>query len=373
MMATSNFVTHCLWRMHEGGAERSVALLAKHQKQAGVNVRVVVGQDVDSSLTRKLADAEVPVYSLRMRRGIDVSGAISRVKLLPRTGHLVHFHGGEIGMLTAMLLARVGSRFVYTHRGGQYTHGVKGLLPRVLWAAALRFKFNGKVAISASAQKAMCSQFFIPAERCRIILNALDPDDFVTTRTRAQVRAELGLSQAAYVIGTSANIRKLKRIELLLEACRHLAQEPVICVIIGAGVDMAFYQNMADELGLRNVRFIGHRSDIANYLQSLDLFVMTSGKEEGFGNAPIEAMHLGIPTILFRDLESLSDLCKLAGGINIVSSSQELAERVKLIRSDPELQLALQVAGRDLVSDKFSVKRVVDDYTAYYHEVCGAA
>ena len=66
-------------------------------------------------------------------------------------------------------------------------------------------------------------------------------------------------------------------------------------------------KEVADKLGIANkVYFLGNKVNVRDYLISSDLFVMTS-KFEGLGNACIEAMACGLPSVLYNS-PGLKDL-----------------------------------------------------------------
>lgn len=68
-------------------------------------------------------------------------------------------------------------------------------------------------------------------------------------------------------------------------------------VIIGDGDDRCKLEQETEKLGIsENVRFLGHREDIANIISQLDIVVLSS-LTEGLPLTPIEAFAQGIPVI----------------------------------------------------------------------------
>ena len=358
-------ILHCLWQMTLGGAERSVFKLASAQRAAGLDVAILTGSKPEGYFADLLAKTDIPLYGLSMRHGFDMVTAMRNLKTLPKKPWLMHFHCAEVGMFLPVFMARRGCRFVYTHRGGQRGYSTRKKVRHFLWGRCLRFFFDGKIAISPSARKALAR--IMAADRgITVIPNALDPSHFQVTRPREEVRREIGLPEQAFVVGTSANVRRWKRIERLLDALAGLEDETVHGVIIGWGQDLEYYKGYAAGKGLADrVHFTGKKTDIANYLQVLDVFAMTSGREEGFGNAPIEAMYLGIPTVIYADLESLVEYLEDGREVRVIGERQSLGEVLTALRDDHALQEQLSQAGPGVI-EKFSVDKLLNAHLQFY-------
>ena len=71
--------------------------------------------------------------------------------------------------------------------------------------------------------------------------------------------------------------------------------------IVGSGPLEIELKKLADELGISNkIDWLGRRSDIDNFLQNIDLFLLTSAYE-GFGLVLLEAMANRVPIIAAKN------------------------------------------------------------------------
>ncbi len=137
------------------------------------------------------------------------------------------------------------------------------------------------------------------------IHNGLDPTEMRVTRDANQLRAELGVAPAARLIGLVGNLKPWKGQELVIHAMNQLRDEfpDVVCLLIGATSDDATdyqrdIQQLIDRHGLNNrVLITGFRSDVANYVNLLDIQVHASVAPEPFGRVLLEAMALCKPLV----------------------------------------------------------------------------
>ena len=72
------------------------------------------------------------------------------------------------------------------------------------------------------------------------------------------------------------------------------------------------------------VTLLGKRNDVENHLPNYNFFIMSS-LHEGFGNAPVEAMAVGLPLIL-NDLEVMKEMSKGNALFYESGNEQSLAE-----------------------------------------------
>ena len=137
------------------------------------------------------------------------------------------------------------------------------------------------------------------------IFNGLDPAQMLCTRASADVRAEIGVAPDAPLIGIVGNIKPWKGQEVVLRAMGMLREEfpDLACVLIGdTSPDAAAYREqmaaLTRELGIPSrVHITGFRSDVANYINALDIQIHASVLPEPFGRVLLEAMALSKPLV----------------------------------------------------------------------------
>lgn len=140
-----------------------------------------------------------------------------------------------------------------------------------------------------------------------------------------------------------------KRFDLLIEAFAeaNLRASGCTVTIVGTGPEKAFLLARIKELHLEQcVRLPGHCDDVQTFLQSGDIFVLSS-EYEGFPNALLEAMQLGLACIS-ADCESgpaelISD--SLNGLLVPVGDRTSLASAMRQLAFDPDMRQTLGAAA----------------------------
>jgi glycosyltransferase involved in cell wall biosynthesis len=169
------------------------------------------------------------------------------------------------------------------------------------------------------------------------------------------------------VIGTSANLRAWKRIDLLLQACAQIKDLSFAVLIVGDGPDRGRLEGLTDHLCLRpRTIFPGKQEHVADYLNLMDIFVLPSNSEESFGNSVVEAMAMGLPSIIFRDGGGLNEHVKEGRTGFAVQTTDELAERLRQLIANPALRQRLGRAASASVRAKYGLEVMTRRYDALY-------
>jgi glycosyltransferase involved in cell wall biosynthesis len=182
------------------------------------------------------------------------------------------------------------------------------------------------------------------------------------------VRNEHGIAAGAFVIGTVARLARQKRIDRLLDAVSGLPDD-VHCLIAGDGEERTRLEVLATGPGQgKRVHFTGMREDIADVLDALDVFVVTSDRE-GLSNAMLEAMSRGLPVISTpvsgaEDALGPGDDGEPAGIVSADFSATTIAQAVMTLRDDAARRKTLGEAARERADTVFSTDRMLDKWEA---------
>lgn len=215
----------------------------------------------------------------------------------------------------------------------------------------------------------------------RLYLRALpdyDPRRIVTiykgfepsrrTAAPGAVRRSLGLPEHAAVIGSIARLAEQKRFDRLLGALALLPPH-VHCVIAGAGETRAAIEAEAERLGVRGrLHLLGFRGDVADVLDALDVFVVSSDRES-LANAMLEAMAAGVPVVSTPVSGAGEALAPLPDGSapGVVISEFDaaaLAAAAHSLLADPHARALAGRAGRRRVAERFVYDRMLDQWEA---------
>ncbi len=159
-------------------------------------------------------------------------------------------------------------------------------------------------------------------------------------------------------------LSRQKGIDILLDACSRAMRESstsIELVIVGDGEDRDALVARAAELGLGcSVTFLGRRQDVHAQLQSSHVFVLPS-RSEGFPNALIEAMSVGLPVIAAHCRGGVEDILgeggEQAGLLFAPGDIVGLSRAIVRVAEDPLLrsELAQRALRR---SAEYSAERI---------------
>jgi L-malate glycosyltransferase len=153
------------------------------------------------------------------------------------------------------------------------------------------------VLVNAEAIRAkLVSGGVVPSAKITVVRNGVD-----LTRFCGGARSKP--PDSPWVIGTVANLRPEKGIEDFLGAAALIAGAGVKAsfVIWGDGPLRGPLELLARQLGVGDAtHFAGLTKFAENALKSLDIFVLPPCSNEGFSNALLEAMAMGLPVVATR-------------------------------------------------------------------------
>ena len=208
-----------------------------------------------------------------------------------------------------------------------------------------------------------------------VLYNAVDVRRFAEAQPK---RRELGLEPHQIAIGTIAQLRKGKGIDIILDVARRLRGEHLVFVIVGpdgTGEERFAAQMRAqavEDPALRNrVRFLGSREDIPEVLKSLDLFVLAT-RAEAFGIVLVEAMASGVPVIA-TDTGGVPEIVNSAEIGLLVSdvTAAMFANRIAEVLKQPDCGRAMAARAQESVRQRFDSSVIGNKLTSIYADVLG--
>jgi glycosyltransferase involved in cell wall biosynthesis len=121
-------------------------------------------------------------------------------------------------------------------------------------------------------------------------------------RSAAEASRATRADQELFAIGMVARLDPIKDHATLLSAVRILRDElpdqAFELRLVGDGPLRQALEEQARSLGIAGVvRFLGNRNDVPAILGELDLFVLSTTRDEGFGVVLVEALAAGLPVI----------------------------------------------------------------------------
>jgi glycosyltransferase involved in cell wall biosynthesis len=211
-------------------------------------------------------------------------------------------------------------------------------------------------------------------ERVTTIYNGIDLSAFANrnaAREREDVRTELGIPPDANVLITVAVLRPPKGIQFMIRALPQvIASHPnTYYLIVGSGSHQDSLIAEADKTGVRErVIFAGLRKDVPRLLAASDVFVLPTLTEalptvlaEAMGaRLPIIASHVGgVPEMIAEGQNGL---------LVTPEDPDDLSRACIRLLDHPDERATMGVAGWQIVNQKFSIARQVEQLKELYLE-----
>ena len=207
----------------------------------------------------------------------------------------------------------------------------------------------------------------------KVIHNGVDEKIF-SPGDKVRARKELGLPEDAVILIFVANktvSNKWKRTDWMLEALRKLKAEDFPNKIIFLMLGQTGEEKR--EAGFTSI-MAGHVSDpakVAQYYQASDIYIHAALMDT-FPNVVLEAMSCGLPVIATRVggiPEQVVD--GETGYLCEPGNSDEMADQISTLILNGNLRKKLGSAAHLRVLENFTVIRMVENYLAWFQEICG--
>ncbi len=358
-------ILHCLWHGEVGGAERAVYQLVRTQLQDSELAPAILFAQPGGCYWEWAQTLMCPVITLNLPSGHALPRLPAIVSAM-RAFDIHHFHSGELLLFLASLMCP-NARRVYTHRGGIIDYSFKKRVLHEALGVLLRFCFHGFSGNTAYGARCGAKLYHLPEEWFQVTYNGLEFDSLVPQRPSETLYAQHNLNPSHFVIGTAANLKPWKRIDLLLRAVVNLDNPNIKILIVGDGVDRARLETLTDELGLRSqVIFADRQPHVADYLQVMDVFCLPSMGLESFGNAAVEAMATGLPTIVFADGGGMVEHIRSEENGFIVANQSQLVETLGRLLAERELGKRIGRQARVDILERYTSSRSAAAYKSLY-------
>jgi glycosyltransferase involved in cell wall biosynthesis len=214
-----------------------------------------------------------------------------------------------------------------------------------------------------------CLQIGVPPERCVLIENAIDTDEFARRVDVAGAKRRVGIPPGRLVIAAVGRLSAEKGFDLLIRAVHRLLQSghDLEVRIAGDGDSGPELQSLAAELGVADrVRLLGYLSDPRQLYEAADVFALSSLRE-GLPNVVLEAMALEVPVVAARIAGVPRLICDGETGVLVEPGSvDELAAGLARVLNAPGARARLAAAGRRMMVDHYSFSARMQKVRAVY-------
>ncbi len=321
-------------------------------------------------LRQKAQALDAPLEGIEDRGPLDWR-VVRRMIRLCREREVAVWHGHDYKSNALGLLVRRfhPMRLVTTVHGWvKFTRRT----PFYYWVDRLCLRHYETVICVSDDLHQRCLDSKVPAERCTVIENAIDTEQFARRQSVDEAKRGLGFNPQRLTIGAVGRLSEEKNFEGLIRAVDRLitAGLDLELIIAGDGDRRESLEALIEKLGRSDrIRLLGYRSDTIDLYQAMDLFVLSSLRE-GLPNVILEAMAMGVPVLSTRVAGVPRLITDRQNGLLVEPGDVDsLAECLKQLAEDASLRDRLATAGRRTVEESYSFANRMEKVRAVYERL----
>ena len=382
-------IVRIIARLNGGGPARQACLLHEQLRPEFQTVLITGRPDIGEKDMSYLLASDEGVYRIdSMSRPVsifsDLRSLLDIYRILRREKpDIVHTHTAKAGTLgrVAAVLAGVPVR-IHTFHGHVFA-GYFGKLKTRVYLAIERFlaRFTTRiVTVSGGQERELAETYRIaPRSKIQVIRNGFDWKD--SSRSQAEVRAELNLKRDQTAVLWMGRMVPIKGIELLAEVVKGTSSnDALMFVVAGDGPLRAHLEELTR--GCRNLRILGWQEDVASVVKACEVVLLTS-VNEGTPTSLIEAMFAGKPFV-GTDAGGTSDLAiglmeatrgirQANNGFIVERKAEAILECLTRLAADPSLRETMGRTGREHAIHNWTADRLVNEIKQLYRESTNSA
>jgi len=314
--------------------------------------------NLHSPLAQKWAAKNLPTYPL----SISNLSFLNLPKLIRVKNILKHHHIETIilnlsaDLKIGGLAARAGGVRQIVYRRGQALPVRNSALNRFLFRKILTHIIANSEDIK---QKILLDNpFLVPEKDIKVLYNAVDLEDCpisVGTPLYRRKSQELVLGNAGRLVEQKGQ----QYLMALAEQLKH-AGIPFKLLIAGDGPLASGLKTDAHQRGVQDhVLFLGFVEDIKSFMDSIDIFVLSS-KHEGSANIVLEAMAFQKPVVAF-DISSNHELIRdhRTGYLVEFANIGQMAEKIMNLYKDTPLRIQMGRNAREQIEARHTRQQSV--------------
>jgi len=356
-----------------GGGQITLLSLAKGLDRDKFEVMAASGGG--GPLVDELKRLGIPHLPIDVRKSSGL-GAIGRIAAALRGAAIdvLHTHGGVAGLYGRLAAKKAGiPAIVHTLHGIHYLHYRNPLAKRasIILERRLSRSTAAVIFVSQADLQVGMKLRLVPAGKCRLIRNGVDPAGMIPDFDRAAKKNELGSAGRPLVVAVS-RLHRQKGLKHLLRAVPLIREEvPAVKIVVAGGGPLESKLNsQVRRLRIEeSISLLGERKDVREVLAAADVFVLPS-LWEGLPYVLIEAAALGKP-IVAADIDGVREVIR-SGETGILVPPRDpgrLAAALILLLKDQDLACKLGERAKRDIPPGFSLERMIRETETLYQDV----
>lgn len=361
-----------------GGTERHLAQLVQHLPRDGFDCEILVfdlGQNVLIDEARAAGISVVHLPVAREYTPLALLRAWQLFKLIrKRRVDIVQTFHQKADTFGAVIAKLAGARHIVSSK-----RDIAHLKKRhhFFLNRRLGFLFDRVIVVADAVGDVVTAKERVDRSLLLRIYNGVDTRKYIpaTKDEAAHEKARLGFAADDFVVGMVAGFRPEKNHDVFFEgALMAMRTIPSLKILaVGSGpLLQKFRERYQDESMRSRIRFTGDVTDVARHIRAMDIGCLIPGGNEGFSNAVLEKMAMGLPMIVSDVGGNAEAVVDGQNGFVIApGDANGLCDALVNLYVNPEHRLLMGRKSRQIVEEKFSLVRMCNEHEAFYRALCG--
>lgn len=371
-------LTNSFAPLSPGGAERQAEHLSLYLSKKGIEVTVIT-KHAQSLKRFESKDGyniiRIPQFGPgKMQAATFVLGAILTMLSRRKTFDILHAHLVFSPAFAAVIVGKmIGKKTIIRFRssgiGSDIGKSEKSLLGRIRMAVLKRWADCFVVLTEEMEEELIAAGY----DKRRIIrmYNGVDTDSFKPVIDRDSHKSTI-VPQGKKLLLYTGRLVSVKNLPMLLNAMHKVVIEcpELHLVLVGEGEESESLMALRDHLQLQShVTFAGPASDVREYLQAADIFVMSS-IVEGISNSLLEAMSCGLPCVSTDVGAAREILDDGRCGVLVKSNDvEEMAAAIVRLATHSDEAKKYGILARQRVLENYSLNTIGASYVRLYTNI----
>jgi glycosyltransferase involved in cell wall biosynthesis len=321
----------------------------------------------------------VPVYEIKMKKGPpgiaeiwSLRNVMQKVNPNIIQGWMYH---GNLAAYGARKMFKGDSPVIWNIRQALYDLRHEKRQSRVVIRIGAKLSNSiAKVIYNSCLSANQHEKFGYAKDRRVLIPNGFDINKFKPiAQSKGRIRSELGIPSNAELVGTVGRFHPMKDHKSFIEAAIILLKRNnnLHFLLAGDGLSPGNRElaSLVQSFGsVDRFHFMGRRTDVADIMNALDIFVLSSWAE-AFPNVVGEAMACGVACVV-TDVGDSAHILDTCGRVVPPRNPVAMADAIqKLHNLSPEQRYKLGVLARERIRTHFSIQKIASMYESLYDEV----
>lgn len=352
------------------GTSKIIYLVAKKLQREGHEVHLVVSEDGPLVELFKAMGAKTSIVRLGVlrKRYMNFMGLLNRIKVLTIAYFKLRslIKEEQVNIIYSNTTPVIIGGFISKTMGIPnvwHIHEImdpKGSLVHRIFSKIIKHSSTKVIVVSDAVY-----QNWLPYLGSKKLIRIYNGIPMLSANSlHTTIRDELYLGSDDILVGMVGRLNLHKGQFYFLEIAKELIRVNAFLKFIIVGDAFSGYEYLYDQLrdfiksnGLeKHVFYLGYRTDIAEIISALDVFVLPSIHPDSFPTVVLEAMALGKPVVATKQGGALEQLVNIETGLFIpINDSVEAASIMQPLLSNEELRKTFGANGKKRLETHFSL------------------